>query len=124
MEGNINLYTFIIVKPLSEKKQYKHILMIHLYIICKLSCTGNYSSDVRFHPHSCPLVLPKSESCIKSFATGELYTETKISLVIRRIYSYTPCRDTAFSHRGGISLSSTHLLRLRQCYPTLPKYFL
>ena len=46
MEGNINLYTFVIVKPLSEKKQYKHILMIHLYIICKLSCTGNYSSDI------------------------------------------------------------------------------
>ena len=101
MEGNINLYTFIIVKPLSENKQYKHILTIHLYIICKLSCTGNYSSDVRFHPHSCPLVLPKSESCIKSFATGELYTETKISLVIRRIYSYTPCRDTAISPGVG-----------------------
>ena len=40
--------------------------------------------------------------------------------------SYTPCRDTAISPRGGIYLSSTTphtLLRLRQCYPTLPNYF-
>ena len=39
------------------------------------------------------------------------------------MFSYTPCRDTAISPRGGISLYSTPLLRLRQCYPTLPNYF-
>jgi len=47
-------------------------------------------------------------------------------LILRTVISYTPCWDTAILPRGGISLSSTTpqtLLRLGQCYPTLPNHF-
>ena len=38
------------------------------------------------------------------------------------IFYYTPCRDTAISLRGVISLSSFPLLRLRQCYNIILPY--